>query len=48
MEDGGVQLRTGNKSLEERLVGEICIVLLEVLLAWGDQLQSNKLVSEMN
>jgi hypothetical protein len=40
-----VRLHTGDKALEERLVGEIFIVLLKVLLGWGDQLQGNQLVS---
>lgn len=36
---GGV----GNESFEERLAGEISVVLLELLSTWGGELQSNEL-----
>ena len=35
--------RTSDETLEERLVGEVSIVLLEVLLRRGGELDSNKL-----
>jgi hypothetical protein len=34
---------TGNKTLEERLGGEISVVSLEVLLAGGGELHGNEL-----
>lgn len=39
------RLHTCDKALEERLLGKIGIVVLEMLLGWGDELQSNQLVS---
>jgi hypothetical protein len=38
---------TCDKALEERLVGEILVVLLEVLLGGGHHLQGNELVATL-
>jgi hypothetical protein len=38
---------TGDKALEERLVGEIGVVLLEVVLGGGDHLQGDELVATL-
>jgi hypothetical protein len=35
--------RTGNETLEERLLGEVGVVLLEVLLGGGDELDGDEL-----
>lgn len=34
---------TGDEALEEALAGEVSVVLLEVLLAWGGELHGNEL-----
>lgn len=39
--------RTGDEALEERLVGEILVVLLEVLLGGGGHLQGDELVATL-
>ena len=38
---------TCDETLEERLVGEVFVVLLKVLLGWGDHLDSNHLVASL-
>ena len=37
--------RTGNKALVERLVGEVLVMLLEMLFRWADKFHGNKLVA---
>jgi hypothetical protein len=37
--------RTGHETLEERLLSEVRVVLLEVLLGGGDELDGDKLVA---
>jgi hypothetical protein len=37
--------RTGHETLEEGLLGEVRVVLLQVLLAGGDELDGDKLVA---
>lgn len=37
--------RTGNKTLVERLVGKILVMLLEMLFRWADKFHGNKLVA---
>ena len=44
--NGGVGGRTGNETWEEGLVGEILIVLLEMSLGWGGELDGGKLEAE--
>lgn len=36
-------LHTGDQALEERLGAQVLVVLLEVLLGWGDELDGSEL-----
>ena len=37
---------TGNETLVEGLVGEVFVVLLQVLFRWGDELHGDELIAE--
>jgi len=45
--DNGTAEHVGDKALEERLVGEVLVVLLEVLLGRRDHLQGDQLVATL-